>query len=104
MAQKVSIELVDDIDGSAAAETVKFGLDGNTYEIDLNKKNADKLRKALDPYLGAGRKIAGSKPRTKRTQVENTREIRDWARSQGFDVPARGRIPNEIRDAFLAAQ
>ena len=54
MAQKVHIVLEDDLDGSPATETVSFGLDGKTYEIDLNDKNAGKLRDALAQYVGAG--------------------------------------------------
>jgi len=42
MAQKTLILLQDDLDGSEAAETVSFGLDGKSYEIDLSEKNAQK--------------------------------------------------------------
>ena len=47
MAQKVNIILVDDLDGSEATETVSFGLDGASYEIDLNDGNAAALRRRL---------------------------------------------------------
>ncbi len=104
MAQKVNIILVDDIDGSDAVETVSFGLDGTTYEIDLNKKNAAGLRDALASYVGHGRKVAGTRGRrsaSSRTNMGPTaREVRDWARSNGFSVPDRGRIPANIREAF----
>ena len=60
MAQRVVVTLSDDIDGGEAAETVAFGLDGKSYEIDLNPANAKKLRKALAPYVEAGRKRAKS--------------------------------------------
>ena len=56
MAQRVHVVLVDDIDGSDAGETVTFGLDGSTYEIDLNEKNAAALREALSPYVGHARR------------------------------------------------
>ena len=62
MAQKVNIVLVDDLDGSEATETVTFGLDGTTYEIDLNDGNAAALRDALSGYIGHGRKV-GAAPR-----------------------------------------
>jgi hypothetical protein len=55
MAQTTVVYLSDDLDGSEAEETVKFGLDGKFYEVDLNKKNAAALRKALKPYVDAGR-------------------------------------------------
>ena len=105
MAQKVNIVLVDDIDGSEATETVTFGLDGTSYEIDLNDKNAKALRDALAKYVAAARRAGGRSAAAKRrTQLgTSAREIRDWARSTGRQVPDRGRIPSEIREAFEAA-
>jgi hypothetical protein len=103
MAQKVNIILVDDIDGSDAVETVSFGLDGTTYEIDLNKKNAAGLRDALAAYVGNARKVTGARGRrtsAKTSMGPSAREVRDWARSNGFSVPDRGRIPGDVREAF----
>src|SRR6478735_3826033 len=107
MAQKVSIVLVDDLDGSEATETISFGLDGTSYEIDLNDKNAATLRDALAAYIGHGRKV-GAAPRRGRKTAPSTdgpsaREIRDWARSNGFEVPDRGRVSAEVRSAYDAA-
>jgi hypothetical protein len=109
MAQKVNIVLVDDIDGSEATETVTFGLDGTSYEIDLNDANAASLREALATYVGHGRKV-GSAPRRggRRSSAANgsgpsAKEIRDWARSNGYDVPERGRVSAEVRSAYDAA-
>ena len=108
MAQKVHIVLEDDLDGSPATETVSFGLDGKSYEIDLNDKNAGKLRDALAQYVGAGRSVGGARRGRKASSASNNlgpsaREIRDWARSNGHDVPDRGRIPADVRSAFEAA-
>src|SRR4051812_30071832 len=108
MAQKVSIVLVDDLDGSEATETVSFGLDGTTYEIDLNDKNAAALRDALSGYVGHGRKVGAAPRRGGRKAAAGTdgpsaKEIRDWARSNGFDVPERGRVSAEVRSAYDAA-
>jgi hypothetical protein len=105
MAQKVHITLEDDLDGGDATETVAFGLDGKTYEIDLNDKNASALRNALAKYVGAARRAGGRGSNAKRrTQMgASAREIRDWARSNGHAVPDRGRIPADVRDAFEAA-
>ncbi|MDP2775671.1 MAG: Lsr2 family protein [Nocardioides sp.] len=105
MAQKVNIVLVDDLDGSDATETVTFGLDGASYEIDLNDKHAAELRDALAVYVGHARKSAGSRRTAKKSSSlgPSAREVRDWARSNGFTVPDRGRIPAEIRTAFDAA-
>jgi hypothetical protein len=105
MAQKVHITLEDDLDGGEASETVSFGLDGRSYEIDLNDKNAKALRDALATYVAAARRAGGRGGRAKgRTQMgASPREIRDWARSHGHNVPDRGRIPSEVREAFEAA-
>ena len=97
MAQKVNIVLVDDLDGTEATETVTFGLDGTTYEIDLNDQNAAALRDVLAGYIGHGRKAAAS------TGGPSAKEIRDWARSNGHDVPERGRVSAEVRSAYDAA-
>lgn len=105
MAQKVHITLEDDLDGGDASETVAFGLDGRSYEIDLNDKNAKALRDALAKYVAAGRRAGGRGNAAKRRVQMGTsaREIRDWARSTGRKVPDRGRIPSEVREAFEAA-
>lgn len=106
MAQKVHITLEDDLDGGDATETVSFGLDGKTYEIDLNDKNAAALRNALAGYVAGARRSGGrtTTAAKRRTQVgTSAREIRDWARSNGHKVPDRGRIPADVRDAFESA-
>ena len=110
MAQRVVVTLSDDIDGGEAAETVVFGLDGKSYEIDLNPANAKKLRKALAPYLEAGRKQTGtarggrSIKNFKHTTVSaDPAAVRAWARSHKMDVPPRGRIPKRVYEAFEAA-
>ena len=106
MAQKVQIILEDDLDGGEATETVTFGLDGASYEIDLNAKNAAALRDAMSKYVGHGRKLTASRRGRKSTSSHSThtaREMRDWARSNGYKVTDRGRVPSEIREAFEAA-
>jgi len=106
MAQRVKIELVDDLDGSEASETVTFGLDGSTYEIDLNSGNAAGLREALAPYLGHARKAGGSHRRGRRsaaTSGPSTADIREWARANGHEVSDRGRVSSEVREAYDAA-
>ncbi|MGA4840959.1 histone-like nucleoid-structuring protein Lsr2 [Streptomyces sp. G45] len=104
MAQRVVVTLYDDIDGSEAAETVAFGLDGRSYEIDLNETNAEKLRKELAPYLKAARKQAKSGKAYRHTAVTpDPAAVRAWARSHQMDVPPRGRIPKRVYEAFAAA-
>ena len=99
----MNIVLVDDIDGSEADETVSFGLDGKEYAIDLNSKNAQKLRDALAPFLGHARRETGRARRGARGNGPAPAEIRAWARDNGFDVPERGRVSAEVREAYAAA-
>ncbi len=105
MAQKVHIVLVDDIDQSDAEETVTFGLDGKEYAIDLNAKNARALRDAIAPYLAHARSVGGRSRRSngKAASGPAPSEIRAWARDNGFDVPERGRVSAEVREAYAAA-
>ncbi|MEV6244628.1 Lsr2 family protein [Streptomyces sp. NPDC051742] len=112
MAQRVVVTYSDDMDGGEAAETVAFGLDGKMYEIDLNAANAEKLRKALAPYLTAGRKITGRAATGRNPSVEtythtslapDPAAVRAWAQSNKMEVPARGRIPKRVYEAFRAA-
>jgi hypothetical protein len=110
MAQKVSIVLVDDIDGSEADETVTFGLDGTTYEIDLSDEHATALRDSLAEYVGYARKVAatrrssGSSGRKAAASVgASAADIREWAKEQGYEVSERGRINAGIREAYDAA-
>ncbi|MFT2019609.1 histone-like nucleoid-structuring protein Lsr2 [Streptomyces sp. 796.1] len=104
MAQRVVVTVSDDIDGGEASETVTFGLDGKSYEIDLNSANAKKLRGALAPYMEAGRKRSRSGKTYRRTAVApDPATVRAWAQSHGMEVPPRGRIPKKIYEAFNSA-
>ena len=113
MAKKVTVTLVDDFDGEATAdETVEFGLDGVTYEIDLSAKNAAKLRNDLKQWVEAGRRVGGRKRGRAATTTprgrgaidrEQSAAIREWARRNGHNVSTRGRIPADVIDAFHAA-
>jgi hypothetical protein len=115
MAQRVNVNLVDDIDGSEAAETVTFGLDGVQYEIDLSSDNADKFRDVLAPYVGHARRSGGRRRsgggggRSNGSSSSSSRsgasaaDIRAWARENGWDVPDRGRVSAEVREAYDAA-
>ena len=102
MVQRVHIVLEDDIDGGEATETLLFGLDGIGYEIDLSEKNAVKLRDSLAKYIGAARRTAARNRRgTRRGSAgPSTAQVRDWARSQGYQVSDRGRISADIRTAY----
>jgi hypothetical protein len=103
VAQKVQILLIDDIDGSDAEGTVRFGLDGTSYEIDLNAAHAAELRAALATFITAGRKIpaagsrqAGRAGRRAAGRGAETMQVREWAKSQGIEIKDRGRVPARI--------
>jgi hypothetical protein len=109
VAQKVQTLFIDDIDGSAAEGTVRFGLDGTEYEIDLNAEHAQQLRDALAAYTRAGRRVSGGSRRPARdgrraaaSGLNNT-EVREWAKAQGIEVKDRGRVPAELIVRFKAA-
>lgn len=106
MAQKVSIVLVDDLDGTEATETVSFALDGTSYEIDLTDANAAALREALGGYVGHARKVTGGGRRTRKASTgssNNTKDVREWAKAQGMEVSERGRISADVQQAYDAA-
>jgi Lsr2 len=113
MAQKVTVSLIDDLDGDQADETVEFGLDGKNYEIDLSSGNANKLRDALQAYVAAARRpggrrrsggggggAAGAASRRPSVDREQNQAIRDWARKRGMKVSDRGRIPADVLEAY----
>jgi hypothetical protein len=109
MAQRTEVLLTDDLEGTNISAgkggTITFALDGKTYEIDLNTKNGNALRKILAPYVEAGRAVRTSRGvKVRRTQVgADVRTIKEWARANGYEFNDRGRVPNHIREAFEAA-
>ena len=118
MAQQVNVKFVDDLDGSDAAATVSFGLDGRVYEIDLSDDNAARLRDSLASFIAAARTgggpattgsrraqkmTASSGPRPQALDREQTAAIRAWARQNGHQISDRGRISKTVVDAFQAA-
>jgi nucleoid-associated protein Lsr2 len=108
VAQKIQTLFIDDLDGSTAESTVRFALDGTSYEIDLSTGHAQALRAALSRYTGAARPGPGTRrparPRRKPgAGAPDSVQVRDWARSQGIDVKDRGRIPAELVVKFTAA-
>ncbi|WP_414938317.1 histone-like nucleoid-structuring protein Lsr2 [Amycolatopsis sp. cmx-11-51] len=118
MAQKVLVEIVDDLDGSDATQTVPFGLDGVQYEIDLSDANAEALRGLLGRYVEGGIRTGGRKIRVaagqttlggegvavRTTDRERNQQVRAWASANGYAIAERGRIPNEIYEAFDNAE
>lgn len=114
VAQQTTI--VDDLDGSSADETIRFSIDGASYEIDLNAEHAEELRETLGPWIGHARQVGGRSPRTRRPasrasarrgggapgRQPSTQEVRAWAREQGIPVSERGRIPASLVESYLA--
>lgn len=117
MAEKVTVALVDDLDGSEAVETVEFALDGVHYAIDLNAEHGEALREELEPYTQHGKRLGGrKKPQTPRKTTpkantarhptpsvsnrERNQAIRTWAKAAGYELSDRGRIPAEIAEAY----
>jgi Lsr2 len=105
MAQRTQVLYVDDIDGSDAEGTVRFGLGGVDYEIDLNKKHAAQFAKAIAPYLAAARKAPSPRrpARAARGSRHDQSEVRAWARGQGIQISDRGRIPADVLARYQAA-
>jgi hypothetical protein len=113
VAKETITTLIDDLDGTKAAETVMFSLDGHLYEIDLSTKNAGRLRAALAQYIDVaapvhaprGRIRAAAGRRASAPPVSNrdqNQTIRAWAARKGFDISPRGRIRQEIIDQYFA--
>ncbi len=107
MASRTIVELVDDLDGGDADETVSFALDGRQYEIDLSTENAKKLRAALADYEDVARRVAGraagrTRVRVPRQADNDAAAIREWALANGHEVNSRGRIPAHVREAYDA--
>ncbi|BEP14827.1 iron-regulated nucleoid-associated protein Lsr2 [Acidothermaceae bacterium B102] len=111
MAKTTTVTITDDIDGSAAAEEISFSYRGTAYTIDLSKKNAAALDKALKPYLAAATKVPtravaatrGRRPSVRVAAKTDVAAIRAWAAEQGHTINTRGRIPKPVVDAYNAA-
>jgi hypothetical protein len=107
MAQQQTVTFIDDLDGREITDndepTVRFALDGKEYQIDLSDKNQEKLRKALAPFIDKAQRVGRNGKAGKRTQVSNAAHIRAWAKDNGMEVPDRGRIPADVKDAYNQA-
>jgi hypothetical protein len=113
--EEVTVKLIDDFDGKEAAETVRFSLDGRTYEIDLTKTNASELRRTFRPYVDRarvargttssrrGRKTGSARGTSRRSEGYDRTEVRAWAKTQRIKVAPRGRIANDIVEKWRQA-
>ena len=101
MAQKIQTLFIDDIDGGEAEGTVRFGLNGTDYEIDLSAKHSGELRDALKEYTAHARKVAGTSRRAaargaRKPSAVDTVAVRAWARENNYDIKERGRVPASV--------
>ena len=107
MAQRVQVQLLDDITGEEAAETITFGLDGVSYEIDLTAQNARQLRGEVGVYVEKGRKVCGRSSVQRQSKTtsarDETRRIREWAEKNGYSPSNRGLISKSIMEAYQEA-
>jgi len=113
--EEVTVALIDDFDGTEAAETVKFALDGKNFEIDLSKSNASELRRTLRPYVdrarGARRTTSTRRGKSgparsgtsRRSEGYDRTEVRAWAKANRIKVAPRGRISNDIVEKWRKA-
>lgn len=103
MARKTQVILTDDIDGSEATGTVRFALDGVSYEIDLNDENAQRMRDQLNEWTGKARRVGGRRNTGARSSSSDAGKVRAWAKENGYEVSDRGRVSKEVREAYYAA-
>ena len=113
MAQHTTIELIDDLDPEYQAdETVRFGIDGVSYEIDLHVEHAEELRAALERFVSNGRRVGqearrgrSETPRSTTARHDGTdpKVVREWAKKQGIMLSDRGRVPLALIAQFSAA-
>lgn len=107
MGQRINVELYDDIEtNSPATQSVSFGWQGKSYEIDLNDKNFAQFEKAVTKYVEHARlvrKNGAGKPLREVKTGPDPRAVRAWAASQGITVNRLGKVPQEIVDQYHAA-
>lgn len=111
MAQRVQILLEDDLDGSEAAETVNFAIDGVSYEIDLSESNAAQLRDDFAEWVAHARRVRGRRQKTSRASSGGSgaagradlAKVREWGRANGYKVSDRGRVSAEVQEAYAKA-
>jgi len=106
MAQRIQTLFIDDIDGGAADGTVRFGLDGTEYEIDLSAEHGAELRQALGTYIEHSRKVGAARRASRGARSAHdvdTAKVREWARGNGYDIKDRGRVAADLVEKYQAA-
>ena len=108
MAREVitQVRVTDDLDGSEGADTIRFGYQGKSYEIDLSPKNAEKYDKIFQTLIASARRTGASPTVARSSKTErdfNIVELREWAGKKKIELPVRGRIPLAIVEQFKAS-
>ena len=114
----ITVELLDDLDGTAASETIAFSIDGKAYEIDLNKRNAAAMRRAFKKYADAGRATRGNRRTAGRRgtasrsagktlfsqlDVEEKERFRRWGVRRKLTTKAARRIADSAVQSWIDA-
>jgi Lsr2 len=106
--QKAVVSLIDDLDGSEADVTIRFGYEGQDYEIDLNSVHAAEMRDKIGSYAAHARTIRARRPGRTPTRTAASRQysaqMRAWATEHGFSIKERGRVPVEVVQAYEEAR
>jgi Lsr2 len=114
MTRIVTVVMTDDIDGSPDAQTLRFGYQGQQFEIDLAGKNHAAFLATVQPFIAAARVVPGRRrpraaARTRRSggslsvdRVDRA-AVRAWAESQGIRIARRGRIRGDVLERYAAA-
>lgn len=110
MVKRVSVDLVDDLDGTVidpqGGRTFTFRVEQVDYEMDLTQTNIERFHEAIADYIAAARVISSvdrDKPARSPRRRKSTTElaaIREWARANGFEISSHGRVPVGIKEAY----
>ncbi len=118
MAQRTIVQFVSDLSGdemkAGEGRTVEFSVDGSSYTIDLTDKEAAGFDKALAMYIEHATKTSGGSDGGRKRSSSSAKagsgrskdelaNIRSWAQANGHRVSERGRIKQDILDAYHAA-
>lgn len=103
MARREVTQFFDDLDQSPIdegnLEVIRFSVNGKDYLIDLSKENAAKFHEMMAPYIEAGHKA----PKVESRSKVNSRDVRTWAYAHGIEVARRGKISQDVIDAYQQA-
>jgi hypothetical protein len=106
MAKRTEVIMVDDLDGrelNGEGKTITFSHGGNAYEIDLSETNARRLEEALAPFVASARRVGGRRLATS-TDKPDLHAMRTWAKAHGIKVSERGRVSQDVQNAYRSAQ